>query len=217
MIASPSDYPQLDVEKEWSLLQEALRDLEERGLIVLELLPEASLLGLLHQLSLRDYHIFHFVGHGVFDAAAHDGKLVMVSKSGGGVAVSGQELGTVLHNHTSLRLAVLNACEGATSAKTDPFAGAAQSLVQQGLPAVIAMQFNISDQAAIIFSQEFYRALLVQTRPSMKPWQWRAWHSIAQTNGVEWATPVLYLRASDGRIFDLAAVDEKELRRAKED
>ncbi len=40
MIASPSDYPQLDVDQEWTKLKKALGDLERRGLVVLERLEE---------------------------------------------------------------------------------------------------------------------------------------------------------------------------------
>ncbi|HEX2370177.1 MAG TPA: CHAT domain-containing protein, partial [Acidimicrobiia bacterium] len=64
----------------------------------------------------------------------------------------------ILHGYRPLRLALLNACEGARGSASDPFAGAAQSLVQQGIPAVIAMQFPITDRAAILFAQEFYGA-----------------------------------------------------------
>ncbi|MCP4306519.1 MAG: hypothetical protein GY926_10515 [bacterium] len=45
----------------------------------------------------------------------------------------------ILHEHRSLRLEILNACEGARSSRTDPFSGTGKSLVQQGIPAVVAM------------------------------------------------------------------------------
>ena len=65
-----------------------------------------------------------------------------------GHRVGSQYLGMLLHDHESLRVAVLNACEGARTSKQDPFAGSAQTLVQQGIPAVIAMQFEIADDVA---------------------------------------------------------------------
>lgn len=64
------------------------------------------------------------------------------------------------------------------------------------------MQFEITDVAAQLFSQDFYAALadnypidaaLAQARLGV----------FASDNDVEWGTPVLYLRARDGRIFDL--------------
>jgi hypothetical protein len=113
-------------------------------------------------------------------------------------------LGTLLHDEDTLRLAVLNACEGARAARTDPFAGTAQCLIQQGIPAVIAMQFEISDEAAITLTREFFGALaddypvdaaLAEARKAL----------FTEGSGVEWGTPVLYMRAPDGRIFDVAA------------
>jgi tetratricopeptide (TPR) repeat protein len=101
-----------------------------------------------------------------------------------------------------LRVAVLNACEGARSSKQDPFAGSAQTLVQQGIPAVIAMQFEIADDVAQTFAHELYGALadsypidaaVTEARKAI----------FAMGREIEWATPVLYLRAPDGRIFDV--------------
>jgi hypothetical protein len=155
------------------------------------------------------------VGHDIFDETKQDGLLLMLDAEGRGRSVSGQELGVLLHDHRSLRLAVLNACEGARSDVSDPFAGVAQSLVQQGLPAVIAMQFPISDQAAITLSHEFYKAVsegypvdaaLAEARKALS----------TQDTGVEWATPVLCLRAPDGRIFDVAALSDADRQRTKQ-
>jgi formylglycine-generating enzyme required for sulfatase activity len=209
MISSPSDHPPLDVEGEWARLREALGDLEQRGLVALERLEDATLMALQRRLRRGEYHIFHFIGHGGFDERAQDGVLLLEDEHGRGRPVSGQYLGTLLHDERTLRLAILNACEGARTSRTDPFAGTAQSLVQQGIPAVIAMQFEITDEAAITLAHEFYAALadgypvdgaLAEARKAI----------FAQENDVEWGTPVLYMRSPDGRIFDVERVSEEE-------
>ena len=69
------------------------------------------------------------------------------------------QLGTILADEVSLRLAVLNSCEGARSSLQDPFSGVATSLIELEIPAVIGMQFEITDRAAIVFGGEFYSAL----------------------------------------------------------
>jgi hypothetical protein len=203
MISSPIDYPRLDVEREWARLHEALADLERLGLVALDRLPEARLDLLQRHLRRGEYHILHFIGHGGFDTRVQDGVLMLEDEDGRGRPLSGQDLGTMIHGHRPMRMAVLNACEGARPSRTDPFAGVAQSLIQQGLAAVVAMQFEITDDAAIVFAREFYEALadgypvdaaLVEARKAI----------FAQDNGLEWGTPVLYLRAPDGRIFDVA-------------
>lgn len=202
MISSPNDYPTLDVEKEFENLVNGLQDLIQRGLVKLERLPRATLTNLQRQLRKEDYHIFHFIGHGGFDNQAEDGVLLLEDEAGRGRPVSGRFLGTMLHDQKSLRLAVLNACEGARASRTDPFSGVAHSLVQKGIPAVIAMQFEITDDAAITLAHEFYGAIadgypvdasLAEARKAV----------FAHNNDIEWGTPVLYMRSRDGRIFKL--------------
>lgn len=202
MISSPRNYPELDTEAEWVKLHKSLQDLESRGRVTVERMDAATLPNLQHRLRSGQFHIFHFIGHGGFDERVQDGVLLFEDVGGNGDPVSGRDLGILLHDHPSLRLAVLNACEGARTSPTDPFAGTAQSLIQQGIPAVIAMQFEFSDEAAITFSQEFYQALgeglpvdasLAEARKAIS----------TQINAVEWATPVLYMRSPDGRVFDL--------------
>jgi CHAT domain-containing protein len=205
MISSPRDprFAQLDVQQEWTKLQGVLGGLEQAGQVRLERLEAATLTALRQRLRRDDWHVFHFIGHGGFDAHAQDGLLVLEDPAGLSRLVSAQALGVPLHNHDALRLVVLNACEGARADPTDPFAGTAQTLIQQGIPAVVAMQFEITDPAAIAFTSELYAAVadgypldaaLSQARQAI----------YTDVSEIEWATPVLYLRAPDGRIFDVA-------------
>ena len=214
MISSPSDYPRLNVEQEWTKLHDALSDLEKRGLLTLERLEDATLASLQQRLRRGEYHIFHFIGHGGFDQRLQDGVLILEDEEQRGRPVSGQDLGTVMHDHRPMRLAILNACEGARTSRTDPYAGMAQSLVQQGIPAVIAMQFEITDEAAITFAHEFYGAIadgypvdaaLAEARKSI----------FAQGNSLEWGTPVLYLRSPDGVLFNIQKEEVSEKKEAE--
>ncbi len=208
MISSPPGYPPLDVEREWAKVSDALADVRALGLVVAERLETATLTALQRKLRRGAYHIFHFIGHGAFDEAAQDGVLLLEGEdTGRGRPVTGQDLGVLLRDHRPLRLVILNACEGARASRTDPFAGTAQSIVQQGIPALIAMQFEISDDAAIAFSHEFYGALadgypvdaaLAEARKGI----------YAKATDLEWGTPVLYLRAPDGYIFNLTTVSQ---------
>jgi tetratricopeptide (TPR) repeat protein len=202
MIASPTDYDRLNVEREWSKLQEALGEVQAAGRVAVERLPAATLTALQRQLRQGEWHIFHFIGHGGFDAQRENGVLILEDRSGRSREVSGDELGGLLNDHDSMRLAVLNACESARGDAANPFAGTAQSLIQQGLPAVVAMQFEITDEAAIIFARELYEAVadgypldgaLAEARKAIQ----------YDGNLIEWGTPVLYSRVPDGRIFDL--------------
>src|SRR5262249_19059781 len=102
----------------------------------------------------------------------------------------------------SLRLVVLNACEGGRSGAEDPFAGTAQSLAQQGIPAVIAMQRPVGDAAAVVFARELYGALAVGYPVDAAVSEARR---ILYVQGYkdDWATVALYTRADDGQLFTL--------------
>ena len=200
MISAPSDIPELEGEEEWDKLDDALADLIRSGMVQVDRLEAGTLTALQRPLRLRDYHVLHFIGHGVYDEDAQDGALALEGTGRKTRLVTGRDLGLMIRGHRSLRLVVLNACEGARSARDDPLGGVAQALVRQGIPAVIAMQFEISDPAALVFSQSFYQAIadglpvdmaMVEARRAM----------FADGNEVEWATPVLYLRSPDGRVF----------------
>ena len=202
MISSPSGYPPLEMEREWGQLKKALEPLEKRGLVKLRRVDDASLTALQRYLRQKEVHIFHFIGHGRYDTERRDGQLLFQDENGGGRPMSGQYLGAMLADHNPLRLVVLNACEGARTSNADPYAGVAQSLVQQGIPAVIAMQFPITDLAAITFGREFYSAL-VDGFPVDAALSEARKAIFAQGSDIEWGTPVYFTRAPDGKIFDV--------------
>lgn len=204
MISSPSDFPTLEVEKEWEKLHGALVELEKRGVVLLQRLDDATPAALRRRLRQDEFHVFHFIGHGGFDPNTQDGVLILEDEQKRGRRMSGADIGMILHDHRPMRLAVLNACEGARASRSDPFGGTAQSLIQQGMPAVIAMQFEITDKAAITFAQEFYQAL-ADNYPADAALA-EARKAICDEGLVpEWGTPVLYLRAKDGQLFDVKA------------
>ena len=216
MISSPSDYPALDTDQEWSLLTGALAQQQSAGRVIIERLA-ANMSTLRQRLRRDEFHVFHFIGHGGYRPDWGSGVLVMQDRTGRSQEVTGEELGGLLTEYDQARLAVLNACEGARSDVSDTFAGVAQSLIQQGLPAVVAMQFEITDDAAIIFAREFYGAVadsypleaaLAEARGAIRD----------EGNLTEWGTPVLYSRAPDGRLFDLTRPAREEAdRQAREE
>ncbi|WP_404392904.1 CHAT domain-containing protein [Humibacillus xanthopallidus] len=210
MISSPSDLARLDVEREERLLRLTTEDLVASGLLELVVVADATLANLQRAL-LQDVHVFHFIGHGGFDEVTQEGVLALEREDHGAAHfVTGARLGTLLHDASSLQLAVLNACEGARTSSGDAFSGVGQALVRQGLPAVVAMQSEISDRAALDFSHQFYwfltqglgiEATLCEVRKAMA----------VSDEASEWGTPVL-LRSETGQPFTVlsspAARDE---------
>jgi len=203
MVSSPNDYPALDTDLEWSKLDESLGPLEDEGMVEVTRLENATLRELQRLLRRKEYHVFHFIGHGGFDEKASDGVLVLEDENGRSRQVTGHELGTILTDARSIRLAVLNSCEGARAGGADPFGGTAPTLVTGGIPAVVAMQFEITDRAAIVFAHELYAA--VSDGFPIDAAVGEARRAIFGVgNDTEWATPVLYMRTDDGSLFEFA-------------
>lgn len=199
MIASPQGYQPLEVEREWQRITEATKNLQTQGKLVLERI-EPSLAALQRRLRRGAVHVFHYIGHGGYDQTQQDGVLVLENVEGKGHLVSGQYLGAILYDY-NLQLALLNSCNGARTSVMDPFAGVGQSLLQKGIPAVIAMQFEITDTAAITFAHEFYAA--IADGYSIEAAVAEARKMIyAQANPVEWATPVLYASVDGIRLVE---------------
>lgn len=206
VIASPSDYPKLNVEAEWEHLQEALSELKGRGLVTLKRLPKPTVDELQRELRQGDYHVFHFIGHGDFDPGTRAGTLLFEDENGKGRRVQSQVLKIFLKDESTLRLAILNACKGARSSQQDPLVGMAQSLVTAGVPAVVAMQFAISDALAITFARSFYQALAdnVPVEAALSEARKAMFANQPQNALAEWGTPVLFMRAEEGTLLNLA-------------
>ncbi|HET6667447.1 MAG TPA: CHAT domain-containing protein [Intrasporangium sp.] len=201
VISSPKDLPDLAVENEWIALQEELNPLVEAGRIDIERLPVPTLESLYAKASNKEFHVFHFIGHGGINANG-EGHLAFVRPNGFQHKVPGSDLAVMLE-HSPIRLAVLNSCEGGTVSAEDPFGSAAIALVEQGIPAVVAMQFPISDVAARTFSRRLYDSVAAGRSVDLGVTLGR--QSVLAISETEWATPVLYLRVSDGVLFELEA------------
>jgi hypothetical protein len=200
--SEPTDYPALHLEGEWAHVRAALDSLVDSGAVRVTELPSATLSELRRALMRQQFHVLHFMGHGAFDERS-GGVLIFTDQTGRAAPVTGGDLGVMLRDHTSLRLAVLNACEGARTDPHDPFAGVAGTLVRRGIPAVIAMQFEVTDHAAVEFAPALYGALaagypidgaLAEARKA-----------VYAVSPLEWATPVLHMRTDDAQLFDLPA------------
>ncbi len=215
VISNPQGSGVLDVEREWKVLKESLKDLEAQNLVELERLDKATVEALqdrlIERFVTRPYHIFHFIGHGDFDASKKEGRLLFEHEDGSRNPVPGKNLAELLRDYTTLRLAIINSCEGARTSESDSYNGTVQNLLRHAMiPAVIGMQFEITDTAAISFTKRFYSTLAAGFPVDAALSQARM--SIFQSgNEVEWATPVLYLRSDDGNLFSIGTTRQLQV------
>lgn len=192
----PNDTDPLDLKTEMSAITKALSASFE----VLPLInPDLETV----DRTMREWkpNIFHFMGHGGFWKENGEGHLCFVGRDGNAERKRAHEIAEVFREHLTLRLVVLNACRGAqieNRVAASPFLATATALLAAGLPAVLAMQFSISDEAAIAFSRAFYTEL-----PSLESIETAVWMGRRAIKGVsaEFGTPVLYLQSQDGQLF----------------
>jgi len=204
LVSSPRGLPPLDVPVERAKLEKALCPLVRASRVRLEWLESATFSELTNRIGDRDeLHVIHYIGHGAYDERTESGIVALEDDRGALHEVTGEELGACMCDKRSLRLVVLNACEGSRSSHVDPFSGVAQSLLGCGLPAVVGMQAEITDKAAITFSDRLYSTLaqgfpidaaLAQARRAI----------FSSGRNAEFGTPVLFMNVEDGRIFELS-------------
>jgi hypothetical protein len=201
MNASPTDQDALDVDRERRRFEVAVRALVEDDRLDLQWVSSGSWRDLQKALRQGPWHVFHFIGHGYFDKVTDEGVIAFVDDDGRTEPLSARSVARLLEGHTDLRLVVLNACEGAEGSVHDLFSSTAGSLVQLGTPAVVAMQFEITDDAAIELTRTFYEALVDGRGVDVALGAARKAVSMAIPNTLEWGTPVLFMRSSQGVIF----------------
>ncbi len=216
----------LDVEREIESLLGALGELDGAGTLRVTCMPGrsgvsdglrrglkqegyrlqdgvASMDHILQALSRDDgYHVLHFLGHGQFNPRRQRAELLLEDEQGQTARVIEDRVAALLTSTDSpLSLVFLAACESAkrTEASQNPFVGLAPRLVQVGVPAVVAMQDTIPMPTARRLTREFYRYLLDHGVVDRAMNQARL--LLLQSDGADWATPVLFMRLKEGRLF----------------
>ena len=105
-------------------------------------------------------------------------------------------------NRSGIRLVVLNACDSGKLA-IEPFRSIAPALIRAQIPAVVAQQFKVPEEATRAFVTDFYRSLarglpiddcITEGRKAIM--------NSCGLGQADWGIPVLYTRMASGRLFD---------------
>ena len=187
-LSSPTDHPRLDLAHEWEILCHALEPLISTGQLELHRVPGHCTFDKLRD-SLRQVvaHVLHFAGHATSEA------LLLEQASGKGLEMPASHVRFAFPGGVLPRLIVLDT-------KAAQSSGQAQEFLKQGVPAVVAMQAPITDDAAMIFNRYFYRNLVDTGAVDLSLSEARL---RMQGNGhrIAWGRPVLYMRALNGELF----------------
>jgi hypothetical protein len=187
------------IERMWSLQDE----------VHITVLDRATVKNLRSTLQSSRFDVLHFVGHGDFDEATGEGTLFFETESGEEEPVGAGVLCRILQSCRPPSLVFLNACSTARLADSrgiDLFTGIPAALLQANVPAVVAMQLPISDQAALIFSEAFYQSLAHGEGIDRAVFEGRFAIHKADNASFEWVTPSLFLRCTEDRLFELPPV-----------
>jgi hypothetical protein len=160
-------------------------------------------------LNSRHWDVVHFIGHG--DVVNGTARIRLNSENayGEGQWVSGETFATFFDRRVP-RLVILNCCYGAAQSTQRTMSGIGPFLLRAGVPAVVAMQYEIPDKVAVKFADSFYGELLGG------PFRGRIDLALAaarrtlfqnQTSEtiLSFMTPVLYLSPGHEVLFNIAA------------
>jgi CHASE2 domain-containing sensor protein len=194
----------LDIRTETGNLSEAIKGMEKQ--VTTRVLDKDVTYAAIREALHEDFHVLHFIGHGEFQNELPF--LVLDDGRGGSEAVDHERFGGLFTNHDTMKLVVLNSCKGAQVSSTEPLLGMASQLVKCGVPAVIAMQYEIGDDQAILFAREFYGNLFRgPDKGQVEIAVSKARNSLLQDfpDDRVLSTPVLFSRASKGMLFELSS------------
>lgn len=226
VVATPTDKPEANAAQELEVIENGLGALiHPGGPLELEVCQPATRSELARRLANKNYHILHFIGHGGFGIVGDDPSyrphVSLVKDDGTSDLVDAETLLFMLSN-TQVRLLVMTACSSAAASPPDSlderyapkaFDGIAQRIIGDAggnVSAVVAMQFDMESEAAVIFTRALYQNLLHQEKSLDEiVTQARRDISLDARFGAghrAWVTPAIYWRCKGGKVFNLQAL-----------
>jgi hypothetical protein len=208
----------IDSEEHWENVEKSLEGLTNSRLADLRRLNEDELFEFLDYGTLpediQDINILHILAHGT---SAPDDK-GDVSINLGDKPYSGEALADIiierLNNsrlNPNLRLVIMASCKSARRNKSGLVKSLTQAMLRKRVPAVVAMQYDISLEAAAFFVAGIYRGL-ADGKPLDFAMQDGRDETSHLSGTIEWATPVLYTLLDDLTLFAPLTPKERKTR-----
>ena len=199
VVSAPEDLGTVKYEKIHQSLQELARTEDIQILDVLINSDRAGIDRILEQ----QPHVFHFIGHGrLKDENRQDsGEIALSDRLGNALWTNAGDFSELFTRHQP-GVVLLQACESGALSASEAFVGMASRVVQQNIPVVVAMQYEVSNMTATRFALEFYRRL-AKGEPADKAVQEgrRQIELSMSEKGRDFATPVIFMRVQDGHLF----------------
>ncbi|NEP13953.1 MAG: CHAT domain-containing protein [Symploca sp. SIO2C1] len=201
-IAAPTNLGSVVYEKVQAVLEKLATSQSEQ----VELLPivnpatPEAIDGLLEQ----QPHIFHFIGHGCLknETGEEVGQIALVDDLFDEALWVDANFFSGLLNRYRPGVVMLQACEGGMLSASQAFVGVASKIVQQNIPVVVAMQYEVSNITASRFAYRFYERLAQDDPVDIAAQNGRRAIALnTQYHKRDFATPVIFMRVHDGYLF----------------
>lgn len=196
-LANPQGSDPLELKRECSRVETALKRKGVRPAIV----RRAARLPLHQLICESEPEIVHFMGHGDADGDHGEGVLVLEDEDGHEDTLDASTFASFFLGRPAPRLVILTSCRTAVPGGDDPFrpfSSVAAALVAAGLPAVIAMQSEVRDANAILFTERLYGGLLRNEPVEAAVAEARVALRGVDSVTLDWAAPVLFVRSDEG-------------------
>ena len=228
-MASPVDEEELDLAQERENLGKAFQNSVTN--IELDFLEDATVEGLGRELR-EQVDILHFAGHGkfkdvtqgtTFGSTEGEGAVLLVDEQGRSARLPAGQLAVNLQG-SNVQLVVLGACETGKRDAENVWSGVVTAVVEAAVPAAVAMQFSVWDDAAITFARNLYQVLAAgfpldyavseARRAIFNLCNPQRDHVNRGRYWRDWGVPVLYQQTKGD--FTLAALTQRNQQRAIE-
>jgi hypothetical protein len=199
LLAAPEDPTGIINPAEASRTAEVLNRLGEDVAQTETMTGRFSLIDLSRKLADMQADVLHLITHGEPDG-------VLLWQDDEPAFMPAHTLRIALERAQTVKFVLLNACLAGQSSDRIPFTTVGPQLLQTGIPAVVAMQYEISDEDAAEFAQFLYEELLLGPCPGhidAAVGYARSNLYVSHPDRFSFGTPVLWLNARDGQIFQL--------------
>jgi hypothetical protein len=169
-------------------------------------------------LSEKEWDVFHYAGHAQTTARGEVEIRLNSEDSHVGEFWMEAEQFSTLFNLSPVRLVVMNCCRGASVYRSRTLSGLGPFLLRKGVPAVVAMRYDIPDRDSLRFADEFYRVLFVGPEPGRVDLAVEAARVAVYQNQTEstvrsFITPAFYLVPGHEQLFTVPARPDVPVRR----
>ncbi|NMF66852.1 hypothetical protein DP113_13275 [Brasilonema octagenarum UFV-E1] len=209
-IAAPKDLGTVEYQTVKSGLEDLAKEQSER----IELLPivNPATPNAIDALLEKQPHIFHFIGHGRLqdEDGEEVGQIALVKKVFNTASwVDAGGFAELLNRHRP-GIVLLQACESAMSSTSQAFVSVASKIVQQNIPVVVAMQYEVSNLTASQFAYELYERLAQDSPVDIAAQNGRRTVALdTQYRKRDFATPVIFMRVQDGYLFKRQSAEDE--------